>query len=65
MTIPFCLAEISQNELNETWKSVTSAPFLGGELNTHGYIAESYLLISIEQWHLSVILEPPPSVLVC
>ena len=52
MTIPFCLAEISQNKLNETWKSVTSPPFLGGEFNTHGHILPSAKKESIGQWHV-------------
>ena len=48
MTIPFCLAEISQNEWNETRKSVTSPPFLGGEFNTHGHMLDSQLIASPE-----------------
>ena len=36
MTVPFCLAEIFQNEGNEILKSVTKPPCLGGELMTHG-----------------------------
>ena len=50
MTVPFCLAEIFQNEWNKMWKSVTKPPFFGGEFMTHGRIVTiltGYLILEI------------------